>query len=222
MSTRTLIVDDADTQIQYSPGWRPTGSPNEYKRTTSFTSTQGASFTLNFTGTSVTVYGTLDVTTFPNTTYVLDGGNPFPFFGKPKSAIQYQQVFYASPPLPYRGHTLVGSCADEGGRVILDYFVVEIPQGVPPSQSSPCILGGLLLVMTTLAFYLWHQQTRGIRTKLTRATESNTQIHPFEASDMPSSSSNTLPNVSVSVESHKSPLPQWHRLPPSQPPSYTT
>lgn len=68
--------------------------------------------------------------------------------------------------------------------------------------------------MTTLAFYLWHQQTRGIRTKLPRATESNTQIHPFEASDMPSSTSNTLPNVSVSVESHKSPLPQvsvWGR-----------
>ncbi|KDQ23740.1 hypothetical protein PLEOSDRAFT_1108226 [Pleurotus ostreatus PC15] len=240
MSTRTLIVDDEDTQIQYSPGWRPTGSPNEYKRTTSFTSTQGASFTLNFTGTSVTVYGTLDVTTFPNTTYVLDGGDPFPFFGIPKSAIQYQQVFYASPPLPYRGHTLVGSCADEGGRVILDYFVVEIPQGVPPSPSSPCsqslpcvtnskptiitgaVLGGLLLVMTTLALYLWHQQTRGVRTKLPSATELNTQIHPFEASDMPSSSSNTLHNVSVSVESHKSPLPQWHRLPPSQPPSYTT
>ncbi len=172
------------------------------------------------------VYGTLDVTTFPNTTYVLDDGDPFPFYGKPKSAIQYQQVFYASPPLPYRGHTLVGSCIDEGGRVILDYFVVEIPQDVPPSQSSPCsqstpcvtnskptiitgaVLGGLLLVMTALAFYLWYQQSRGTRTKLASAAELSTQIHPFEASDMASSSSNTLQNVSVSVESHKSPLPQ--------------
>lgn len=95
MSTRSVIIDDRDPQIQYSPGWQANGSPNEYQRTTTNTARQGASFTLNFVGTSVAVYGTLDSFSFPNTTY--DGGNPFPFFGKPLPLAQYQQVFFISP-----------------------------------------------------------------------------------------------------------------------------
>ncbi|KAF9502068.1 hypothetical protein BDN71DRAFT_1500219 [Pleurotus eryngii] len=89
MNSRSVIIDNADAQIQYSPGWRANGSPNEYKRTTSNTETRGASFTFKFVGSSVAVYGTLD----SDTTYVLDGGNPkFPFFGQPQPQVQYQQV----------------------------------------------------------------------------------------------------------------------------------
>ena len=50
-----MIIDNADAQVQYSPGWQANGSPNEYKRTTSNTETQGASFTLKFVGMFVNV-----------------------------------------------------------------------------------------------------------------------------------------------------------------------
>ncbi|KAF9502072.1 hypothetical protein BDN71DRAFT_1425823 [Pleurotus eryngii] len=105
-----------------------------------------------------------------------DSRNPFPFFGQPQPEMQYQQVFYTSPSLPYAEHTLVGSCASGGGRV--NYFVVEIPFEIPTNTSFPMttsavpttldskptppttaifggVLGGLLLLMTILASYLW-------------------------------------------------------------------
>lgn len=50
MDSRTVIVDNADTQITYSPGWKEGGSPNEYKRTTTNAVIEGASFSFNFTG----------------------------------------------------------------------------------------------------------------------------------------------------------------------------
>lgn len=50
MNARSVIIDNADTQIQYSSSWEANGSPNEYKRTTSNTAIKGESFTLKFVG----------------------------------------------------------------------------------------------------------------------------------------------------------------------------
>ncbi|KAF9502074.1 hypothetical protein BDN71DRAFT_1437505 [Pleurotus eryngii] len=222
MSSRSVIIDNADAQIQYSPGWRANGSPNEYKRTTSNTETRGASFTFKFVGSSVAVYGTLDSATLPNTTYVLDGGNPFPFFGQPQPQVQYQQVFYTSPALPYAEHTLVGSCVDEGGRVVLDYLLIEIPLELPTSTSLPTptsavpvtvdskpapptaaivggVLGGLLLLMTILASYLWYRQSRGTIAKTSSAEADDVQIQPLAAPPMASAS---YPMASTSYLTH--------------------
>lgn len=74
--------------------------------------------------------------TFPNTTYSLDGNSPVRFAGIPSGAPQYQQLFYQSPPLPNMEHTLVGTCADEGSMVWLDYFVVEMTIGPSTSPLS--------------------------------------------------------------------------------------
>ncbi|KDQ28696.1 hypothetical protein PLEOSDRAFT_1102739 [Pleurotus ostreatus PC15] len=176
MISRYFIIDDADGQINYSPSWRQNGCSSEYQNTTHSTKAQGAFFTLNFVGTSVKVYGSLthqggdnDRSMFPNTTYVLDDRSPVNFFGKPPSTSDtYQQVFYSSPPLPYTNHTLVGTCADEGSLVWIDYFVVEVPLQLdstslaysPPTPKTvgvtvPAVLGTLLLLSTTLVLYLW-------------------------------------------------------------------
>lgn len=97
-------------------------------------------------GTSFKVYGRLSKATsatdfgaFPNTTYAIDGGQPTPFFGVPsfERDLLYQ-MFYASPPLANTKHTLIGTCEDEGGRVILDYIAVELPVDSDLSvKSSP-------------------------------------------------------------------------------------
>lgn len=97
-------------------------------------------------GTSFKVYGRLSKATsatdfgaFPNTSYAIDGGQPTPFFGVPsfERDLLYQ-MFYASPPLANTKHTLIGTCEDEGGRVILDYIAVELPVDSDLSvKSSP-------------------------------------------------------------------------------------
>lgn len=56
MSSGSLIIDNADAQVLYSPGWKANGSPNEYKHTTSNTETQGAFFTFSFVGKSPPMY----------------------------------------------------------------------------------------------------------------------------------------------------------------------
>ncbi|KAF4574346.1 hypothetical protein EYR36_005679 [Pleurotus pulmonarius] len=233
MPSKTLIIDGAETsQIRYSTGWSfLPGNDNEYLHTVSHTTTQGAQFTFGFNGTSVIVYGSLSVrdegfATLPNTSYVLDGGLPVLFHGNPSANDdhRYQQVFYSSPPLPYGSHSLVGTCVDEGGKVWIDYLVVEVPDNLPANttvskshalhaRSAPPIaeilcgvLGGLLFFTATLAFYLWYRRCPMIDTKsLASGTQST------EAADEPSLAPSSMPtrnDVLVCAESHKSPMPQ--------------
>ncbi|KAG9217673.1 hypothetical protein CCMSSC00406_0003638 [Pleurotus cornucopiae] len=176
MNARSLIIDNADAQIQYSPSWEANGSPNEYKHTTSNTAIKGESFTFKFVGTSVAVYGTLVAGTPPNSTYTLDGGDPFPSLTQRSTSIQYQQVFYSSPALPLMEHTLVGTCENEneGVQVILDYFVIETPLDFTTNTSSTpsicdskpappttiivsSVLRGFTLLATIFASYLWYR-----------------------------------------------------------------
>ncbi|KAL4265542.1 hypothetical protein AB1N83_004073 [Pleurotus pulmonarius] len=221
MSTRKVIIDDRDTQILYSSGWHVDGSENEYQRTTSNTDIKGASFTFTFVGTSVAVYGTLDSLGHPNTTYILDDSDPFPFVGTPKRIARYQQEFYSSPIVPYGKHTLVGSCATEGAHVILDYFVFTIPLDFPTNITLPTattttsdpkptysvtiivgsVLGGMVLMMIVLAVFLWCRWFRG-----SRASKSDTHIRPFDIDTSPTPSSSH--NVLVAAENHKTALPQ--------------
>ncbi|KAF9487458.1 hypothetical protein BDN71DRAFT_631352 [Pleurotus eryngii] len=152
MTSRHFIVDDVDSQINYSANWYRSGCSSEYQNTTHGTKAQGAFYAFNFGDDN-------GRSTFPNTTYVLDDRSPINFFGKPPSTSDtYQQVFYSSPPLPYTNHTLVGTCADEGSLVWIDYFVVEVPfqpdstslarsQRTPKAAgvTVPAVLGALLV-----------------------------------------------------------------------------
>ncbi|KAL4258358.1 hypothetical protein AB1N83_010779 [Pleurotus pulmonarius] len=122
-----IEVDDRDARIVYSYGWGLGGSPPDYNHTVSTTTTQGAQFTFVFLGTSIGVFGTLAESTFPNTSYTIDDGEPFIFFGEPPPKIRYRQNFFSSPNLTYGEHILVGTCVDEGGLVHLDYLEVETP-----------------------------------------------------------------------------------------------
>ncbi|KAF9487039.1 hypothetical protein BDN71DRAFT_1458902 [Pleurotus eryngii] len=227
MTSKTLIIDSAETsQIQYSAGWDfPPGNNNEYLHTISHTTTKGAQFTFGFNGTSVKVYGSLsvrneDIATLPNTSYALDGGLPVLFNGNPSANDDhhYQQVFYSSPPLPYGNHSLVGTCVDEGGKVWIDYFVVEVPNDPPANTTASephpvhqnfvaeilCgVLGGLLFLATTLSIYLWYRRYRMIKTTGTQS---------IEETDGPFSPPYSMPARNhddfIYVESHKSSIPQ--------------
>ncbi|KAF9496606.1 hypothetical protein BDN71DRAFT_726372 [Pleurotus eryngii] len=161
----TIIdLDDRDARIMYSYGWSQGGSPPDYNHTISYTSTQGAQFTFVFLGTSIRVFGTLAATTFPNTSYSIDNGEPVLFFGEPPTQMQYRRNFFSSPDLTYGTHTLVGTCVDEGGLVYLDYMEVETPalsiasgsansRPLPslPTESQPSLSGLSSISLLTTA-----------------------------------------------------------------------
>ncbi|KAG9217776.1 hypothetical protein CCMSSC00406_0003535 [Pleurotus cornucopiae] len=136
MTSRTYTVDDADSQIRYSDGWTKEGSGQEFNTTTTWTATRGAFFTFTFLGTSVKVFGTstgIDPQTprtIPNITYEVDDGSPAPFSGPNRTETLHHQLFYASPPLQFAVHTLVGTCVD-CSLVFLDYLEIEIPLSLP-------------------------------------------------------------------------------------------
>ncbi|KAJ8692405.1 hypothetical protein PTI98_009721 [Pleurotus ostreatus] len=122
----TIIeVDDGDARIMYSYGWSRGGSPPDLNHTISYTSTQGAQFTFVFLGTSVRVFGTLAATTFPNTSYSIDSGEPVLFFGEPPAQMQYRRNFFSSPDLKYGTHTLVGTCVDEALTLFTHKIAIE-------------------------------------------------------------------------------------------------
>ncbi|KAK6966820.1 hypothetical protein R3P38DRAFT_3245346 [Favolaschia claudopus] len=124
MTTHTAIVDDRDPAIAYSGSWEPGGVAEEFQGTT--TTPDGASCclsgfqfrwcvrarrppyrriheTLNFAGTSVTVYGTIaahNLTTQPTLTFTVDGsplGSFTPVNGL--SAPVHHQALWTSPSL---------------------------------------------------------------------------------------------------------------------------
>ncbi|KAF4574349.1 hypothetical protein EYR40_005933 [Pleurotus pulmonarius] len=236
MSSKTIIVDSAEiSQIEYSAGWSfLPGNDNEYLHTVSYTTTKGAQFAFDFNGTSIKVYGSLsvrneDIATLPNTSYVLDGGLPIRFHGNPSANDdhRYQQVFYSSPPLPYGNHSLVGTCADQGSNVWIDYFIVEVPDVLPAAanttvselpavhaKSAPSlaeilcgVLGGLLFFATTFSLYLWYRRYRVVET---RSQVTSTQS--IEETDEPPSTPSFMParshDAAFCIESHKTPMPQ--------------
>src|ERR1700733_12299996 len=80
-------------------------------------------------GTSVSVYGTIDIMGDVNnpynpvTTYSIDGSIAATYIGLRNSfAVQYRVPFFQSSTLGAEQHTLVINNTVTGGRLILDYF----------------------------------------------------------------------------------------------------
>ncbi|KAF8215360.1 hypothetical protein K438DRAFT_1562073 [Mycena galopus ATCC 62051] len=64
MTTNSAIVDDRDPLIKYTGTWGQAGSSEEYSETTTFSVVPGSTATFPFTGSSVTVYGTIAANNF--------------------------------------------------------------------------------------------------------------------------------------------------------------
>ncbi|KAG6848032.1 hypothetical protein H0H93_003994 [Arthromyces matolae] len=70
MSLRAIVIDDTDPRIQYSPSWSADGVGGQdsfgtngltYNHTQHFTTANDSSLSFSFKGTSINVYGTVDV-----------------------------------------------------------------------------------------------------------------------------------------------------------------
>ncbi|KAF8197020.1 hypothetical protein BJ912DRAFT_95600 [Pholiota molesta] len=136
-----ITYDDRDTIINYSSGWTRGGNTADVDGTSTWTTVNGSTATITFTGVQISVYGTIPVI-LPKTTssYSIDGGPPTLFTAPfqiqgsgTANTYFFQQLYYQSPILtPNTPHTLVvTSTVNSGTQFFLDFMKVE-----PASSTS--------------------------------------------------------------------------------------
>lgn len=162
-----ILIDDRDPRVLYSEndGWVAAGSGAEFGSTThGVRGHRGAHALLTFTGaptyykaiqslrteilmsgTSVFVYRTISYGTQGNSTYSIDGSTPTTFTNPILSGTKYQQLFYQSPPLENKQHTLTimpFTWSPDSGFFWLDYFMVTQPPNRTTSDQVSSMIGG--------------------------------------------------------------------------------
>jgi len=175
MTTPVLVYDDRDNSISYTGIWVQGGGPAEYRGTTSFVTNPGATASLTFVGSGVSVYGTVSPHGSlypPPCSYSIDGDSGTTLTATATNSTQYQLLFFQSPELTTGNHTLVITIIIEGvaqEAFFLDFFeVTPLPIAtafpLPSSTTSPLpstskppvgpIIGGVLgaLALLTIAF----------------------------------------------------------------------
>ncbi|KAH9476318.1 hypothetical protein JR316_0011893 [Psilocybe cubensis] len=156
----SIIIDDSDlSAVKYvGNGWTKGGTSHENAGTVTSSTEVGDSFSVTFTGTRITVFGTIDSTSQGVvTSYSVDGAPPQQFTSPAGSGDTYKQPFWQSPQLSAQQHNLVvtmikvNPVPDQGeGTVWFDFFQVDAisqtsntPSG--SSTSSPSTSSALTL-----------------------------------------------------------------------------
>ncbi|KAF9242625.1 hypothetical protein BU15DRAFT_43706 [Melanogaster broomeanus] len=125
----TTIVDDRDPRITYTGTWFLAGGFPEYDNTTHGAPTAGSSASFNFTGTTVSVFGTVGPVDANNYTigpsismYTLDHFLPVTFVEPALNSASYHYQFYTSPPLDDGLHHLIITSVNMSSVLWLDYL----------------------------------------------------------------------------------------------------
>ncbi|KAF8800069.1 hypothetical protein BYT27DRAFT_7227583 [Phlegmacium glaucopus] len=150
------IIDDQDlTHVKYNGTWLRGGSSHEHDETVASSTQVNDSFTVSFTGNSITVYGTIDITSGGVlTNYSIDGAPPSQTTSQAGSGDTYNQQFWRSPTLNEGDHKLVVTMvkvnpnAQAGeGTIWFDYFSVldpRIQNSTIKSKNIGAIVGGVI------------------------------------------------------------------------------
>lgn len=131
--------DDRDPGIQYSGIWGNSGTELDYLNTTTFTIYAGSGVLFNFTGTGVSVYGTIGPTGFghaPVSNYTIDSGVPYQFNATQTAEDRHQQLFFRATGLGLGKHTLAIANELENDVLTLDYLEVETTGDGSSSSAS--------------------------------------------------------------------------------------
>ncbi|KAF8816634.1 hypothetical protein BYT27DRAFT_7181457 [Phlegmacium glaucopus] len=129
--TTPLQIDDHNPLVFYSPNssWTRGGAAADFDGTSTFTASPGASATLTFTGTEISVWGTItflanNTPTFVLSSYSIDNGTATTFNASEQAAFVFQQKLFQSAPLSASTpHTLVATL-DNNATFFIDYFLI--------------------------------------------------------------------------------------------------
>ncbi|KAK7018406.1 hypothetical protein R3P38DRAFT_1299656 [Favolaschia claudopus] len=107
----SVLVDDSDPFVKYNSqsGWEKWGLPSvEFNGTTHASATRGDTATLEFQGTSISVYGSLGPSApGARLNFSLDGLDAGSFIGNGTPRSQHNQLFWTSSTVQEASHTLV-------------------------------------------------------------------------------------------------------------------
>ncbi|KAF5321663.1 hypothetical protein D9619_000077 [Psilocybe cf. subviscida] len=141
----SIVIDDTDPSIVWTGSWVPDMNPQSpaYNHTASGSKHGGDTALVTFTGTSITVYGTIthgiSTSKTPLSTYTVDDSPMSGSSNPPRPTTNlYRQQFFESPTLPYGTHKLnvtVVTTTDTG--LWLDYFVVATGMDSNTTSDSP-------------------------------------------------------------------------------------
>ncbi|KAJ6556332.1 hypothetical protein B0H19DRAFT_947990, partial [Mycena capillaripes] len=102
----SVIVDDHDNQIQYSSGWAGGGTSLEYSTTTMSSNVAGSTATFTFEGTAIAIYGSVSPGN-ASISFSIDQSPSRSYYTPVVTSPIFHQVFWKSPVLADRNHTLV-------------------------------------------------------------------------------------------------------------------
>ncbi|KAF9556600.1 hypothetical protein CPC08DRAFT_725631 [Agrocybe pediades] len=179
------IVDDRDPSIIYAPDvWMQGGKNPEFRGTTTYARTQGASLTFTFSGASdISVWGTITQVgdgVAPQSSYEIDKDNQNTFVYtavQSNDTVQYNTNFFQSKALdPDREHTLTVTSLTNNASFYLDYFLLTpVDSGgagatgvvvSPPSivTSSSSVGSGAASSSTASPSAVTLSETQGVKT----------------------------------------------------------
>ncbi|KAJ7489120.1 hypothetical protein FB451DRAFT_1553002 [Mycena latifolia] len=143
MSATSSIIDDRASTVSYTGTWVVGGTSHEHAGTVSSSVNAGDHFSVPFTGTGISVYGTFDSSSAGvKTSYTIDGGSATTVTSSSSGADSYQQLFWKSDAVSSGDHNLVvtmvsvNDVGDGEGTVWFDYFNVTSALSTPSSSSS--------------------------------------------------------------------------------------
>ncbi|KAJ7446594.1 hypothetical protein FB451DRAFT_1537538 [Mycena latifolia] len=138
------IVDDRDPTVSYTGTWVVGGTSHEHDGTVSSSVNAGDHFSVPFTGTGVSVYGTFDSSSAGvKTSYAIDGGSTTIVVSSSSGLDSFQQLFWKSDAVSVGFHTLVVTIVsvnkdpdgDGEGTIWFDYFNVTLGGSSSSSNS---------------------------------------------------------------------------------------
>ncbi|KAK7018407.1 parallel beta-helix repeat protein [Favolaschia claudopus] len=132
----SVLVDDNDSSVQYNSrsGWKKFGQAPEFNATTHASATRGDTATLEFQGTSISVYGSIGPSTpGGRLNFSIDGQDAGSYVDPGVPKVIHNQRFWTSSALEEAPHTLVVTVDHdtalptqvnpENRTFFLDYFV---------------------------------------------------------------------------------------------------
>ncbi|KAG5634063.1 hypothetical protein H0H81_003570, partial [Sphagnurus paluster] len=178
LAATTIALDDTDPGIKYSGKWTEQSatvysSGLSYNGTMHGSTTPGDSFTVSFTGDSISVYGLLSQQTGSHSsTYSIDGGPPtsynYSFNATPTGTSSLNQNFFSIDVIPGQHNLTVTVTEVTGSQTFwIDYVLYQgvagttlFPTSPPTSHTISKTIEGLIIAGVIAFIFLWTMRAR--------------------------------------------------------------